>query len=187
MCALQGPVLAEEETDSETDGGQAGGDRSQPRGRGNGPLQDKTGTSSQGEVELFSPHPRGDRQSACPMIHGHKMSEDIDLSFRNNSESRPPFSLRNTFNVFHHVINLTVSIMLFCIYIHFLKTDMGCINQLQGVVFCFTERWWLQLALHDAKSLKGEIKYIFCGLIKNHICCSDQPWIALISAQHRSN
>lgn len=121
MCALQGPVLAEEETDSETDGGQAGGHRSQPRGRGNGPLQDKTGTSSQGEVELFSAHPRGDRQSGCPMIHGHKMSEDIDLSFRNNSESCPPFSLRNTFNMFHHVINFTVSAMLFCIYIHLLK------------------------------------------------------------------
>lgn len=94
VCALQGPVLAEEETDSETDGGRAAGHRSQARGKGNGPVQDKSSTSSQGEVELFSPHRRSDRLSGCPMIHGHKMSEDIDLSYRNNGQSLHPSSQR---------------------------------------------------------------------------------------------
>lgn len=96
-CARSGPVLAEEETDSETDGGHAGGHAgghgSQPRGKGNGGVLDKSSTSSQGEVELFSPRRKSDRLSGCPMIHGHKMSEDIDLSFRNNGQSLPPSSL----------------------------------------------------------------------------------------------
>lgn len=92
-CALPGPVLAEEETDSETDGGRAGGHRRQPREKGSGRVLDKSSTSSQREAELFSPHPKNDRLSGCPMLHGHKVSEDTDLSFRNNGQSLPPASL----------------------------------------------------------------------------------------------
>lgn len=90
---MAGAVLAEEETDSETDGGHAGAHRSQPRGKGNAGVLDKSATSSQGQVELFSPHRKSDRLAGCPMIHGHKMSEELDLSFRNNGQSLPPSSL----------------------------------------------------------------------------------------------
>lgn len=109
---LKGPVLAEEETDSETDGGHAGGHRSQPRGQGNGAVLDKS--SSQGEVELFSPLQKSGRLSGCPMIHDHKMSEDIDLSFRNNGQSLPLSSLRGACDLFLHFIDLNS-----CVAMHF--------------------------------------------------------------------
>lgn len=118
-CALSGPVLAEEETDSETDGGHAGGHGSQPRGKGTGGVLDKSSTSSQGEVELFSPRRKSDRLSGCPMIHGHKMSEDIDLSFRNNGQSLPPSSLRSACRLCRHAVDIHSSAVLFCVSIHF--------------------------------------------------------------------
>lgn len=97
-------MLAEEETDSETDGGHAGGHRSQPRGQGNGAVLERS--SGQGEVELFSPPHKSDRLSGCPMIHGHKMSEDIDLSFRNNGQSLSLSILRSACDVFQHLIDV---------------------------------------------------------------------------------
>lgn len=80
MCALLG-LLAEEETDSEDDGGLPHGDRSQRRGaagHGNG--------SSQQEIQPFSANQITDRQSGCPVDHSHKISEEINLSFKNNGE-----------------------------------------------------------------------------------------------------
>lgn len=88
MCALQGPILAEEETDSEDDGGlPQRGHRSQPRGAAgnrNGSMQNKT--SNQREIQPFSAHQITDRQSGCPINHSHKISEEIDLSFKNNGK-----------------------------------------------------------------------------------------------------
>lgn len=79
MCALLG-LLAEEETDSEDDGGHPLGDRSQRRGaagHGNGSSQ---------EIQPFSANQITDRQSGCPVDHSHKISEEINLSFKNNGE-----------------------------------------------------------------------------------------------------
>lgn len=123
--ALKGPVLAEEETDSETDGGHAGGHRSQPRGQGNGAVLDKS--SSQGEVELFSPHQKSDRLSGCPMIHGHKMSEDIDLSFRNNGKSLS-VSILSASDLFQHLIDMNSSSVLCCVAMHLI--DLSDLEQI---------------------------------------------------------
>nr|XP_046254442.1 uncharacterized protein nacad [Scatophagus argus] len=85
----RGLILAEEETDSEDDGGlPLRGHRSQPRGAaGNkkGSMQKESGPSSQREIQPFSAHQIADRQSGCPINHSHKISEEIDLSFKNNA------------------------------------------------------------------------------------------------------
>ncbi|XP_041798438.1 nascent polypeptide-associated complex subunit alpha, muscle-specific form [Chelmon rostratus] len=84
----RGPILAEDETDSEDDGGQPRrGHRSQPRGvarNRNGSTHKESGPSSQREMQPFSAHQISDRQSGCPINHSHKISEEIDLSFKNN-------------------------------------------------------------------------------------------------------
>lgn len=88
MYSLSDPILAEEDTDSEDDGGPPHcGHRSQSRGRAgnrNGTMQDEA--SSQREILPFSAHKITDRQSPCPINHSHKISEEIDLSFKNNSK-----------------------------------------------------------------------------------------------------
>lgn len=88
MYSLSDPILAEEDTDSEDDGGPPHrGHRSQSRGRvgnRNGTMQSET--SSQREILPFSAHKITDRQSACPVDHSPKISEEIDLSFKNNSK-----------------------------------------------------------------------------------------------------
>ncbi|KAM3614117.1 uncharacterized protein V6R79_010388 [Siganus canaliculatus] len=82
------PILAEEETDSEDDGGlPQRGDRSQPRGvAGNrdGSMQKETGLPTQLELQPFVRRQRTDRQPNCPINHSHKITEEIDLSFKNN-------------------------------------------------------------------------------------------------------
>ncbi|XP_070767950.1 NAC-alpha domain-containing protein 1 [Enoplosus armatus] len=84
----RGPSFAEEETDSEDDGGlPRRGHRSQPRGvagNRNGSMQKESGPSNQREIQPFSAHQITDRQSGCPINHSHKISEEIDLSFKNN-------------------------------------------------------------------------------------------------------
>ncbi|XP_042281236.1 uncharacterized protein nacad [Thunnus maccoyii] len=84
----RGPSLAEEETDSEDDGGlPRRGHRSQPRGvagNRNGSMQKESGPSNQMEIQPFSARQLTDRQSGCPINHSHKISEEIDLSFKNN-------------------------------------------------------------------------------------------------------
>ncbi|KAG7242066.1 hypothetical protein INR49_024112 [Caranx melampygus] len=82
--------LAEEETDSEDDGGlPRRSHRSLPRGvtgNRNGLLQNESGPSNKREIQPFSAHQITDRQSGCPINHSHKISEEIDLSFKNNYE-----------------------------------------------------------------------------------------------------
>ncbi|XP_041650413.1 uncharacterized protein nacad [Cheilinus undulatus] len=84
----RGPSLAEEETDSEDDSGLLPrGHRSQPRGvtgNKNGSMQNECGSSNQRELQPFSTHQITDRQSGCPINHGHTISEEINLSFKNN-------------------------------------------------------------------------------------------------------
>ncbi|CAK6960612.1 uncharacterized protein nacad [Scomber scombrus] len=84
----RGPSLAEEETDSEGDGGlPCRGHKSQPRGvagNRNGSMQKGSGPSNQLEIQPFSARQLTDRQSGCPINHSHKISEEIDLSFKNN-------------------------------------------------------------------------------------------------------
>ncbi|KAI3361000.1 hypothetical protein L3Q82_013205, partial [Scortum barcoo] len=84
----RGPILAEEETDSEDDGGlPRRGHRSQPRGvagNRNGAVQKASPPSNQREIQPFSGHQITDRQSGCPINHSHKIAEEIDLSFKNN-------------------------------------------------------------------------------------------------------
>uniref|UniRef100_A0A665TC23 NAC-A/B domain-containing protein n=2 Tax=Echeneis naucrates TaxID=173247 RepID=A0A665TC23_ECHNA len=84
----RGPSVAEEDTDSEDNGGlPRRGHRSQPRGvtgGRNGPLQNDSGPSSKQEIQPFSAHQINDTKSGCPINHSHKISEEIDLSFKNN-------------------------------------------------------------------------------------------------------
>ncbi|XP_062255453.1 microtubule-associated protein futsch [Platichthys flesus] len=84
----RGPSLAEEETDSEEDGGlPRRGHRSQPRGVAgsrNGLLQIESGPSNQREIQPFSAHQMADRESGCPINHSHKLSKELDISFKNN-------------------------------------------------------------------------------------------------------
>ncbi|KAK2844517.1 hypothetical protein Q5P01_011176 [Channa striata] len=84
----RGPSLATEETDSEDDRGlPRRGHKSQSRGvTGNrkGSTQKESGPSSQREIHPFSSHQLTDRQSGCPINHSHNISEEIDLSFKNN-------------------------------------------------------------------------------------------------------
>ena len=90
MCPLEGPSLAEEETDSEEDGGlPRRGHRSQPRGvagNRNGLLQNESGPSNQREIQPYSAHQMTDRESGCPINHSHKLSKELDISFKNNCE-----------------------------------------------------------------------------------------------------
>ncbi|XP_026172826.1 uncharacterized protein nacad isoform X2 [Mastacembelus armatus] len=82
------PSAAEEETDSEDDGGlPSRGCRSQPRGvsgNRNGSMQKESGPSSQREIHIFSAHQATERQSSRSINHSHKISEEIDLSLKNN-------------------------------------------------------------------------------------------------------
>ena len=71
--------MAEEETDSEDDGLPQRGRRSQPRS-----IHKESGPSNQREIQPFSSHQISDRQSGCPINHSHKISEETDLSFKNN-------------------------------------------------------------------------------------------------------
>ncbi|XP_078143329.1 uncharacterized protein LOC144541930 [Centroberyx gerrardi] len=84
----RGSSLAEEETDSEDDDGlPRRGHRAQPRGvagNRNGSMHKESGPSNQREIQPFSAHPLTDRQLGCPISHSHKISEEIDLSFKNN-------------------------------------------------------------------------------------------------------
>ncbi|XP_067365828.1 uncharacterized protein nacad isoform X2 [Channa argus] len=84
----RGPSLATEETDSEDERGlPRRGHKSQSRGvTGNrkGSSQKDFGPSSQREIHPFSAHQIADRQSGCPINHSHNISEEIDLSFKNN-------------------------------------------------------------------------------------------------------
>ncbi|XP_034554586.1 uncharacterized protein nacad [Notolabrus celidotus] len=84
----RGPSLAEEETDSEDDGGLLPhSHRSQPRGAArnrNGSMQKESGQSNQLEIQPFSAHQINDRQSGCPINHSRTISEEINLSFKNN-------------------------------------------------------------------------------------------------------
>uniref|UniRef100_UPI0037E8700B NAC-alpha domain-containing protein 1 n=1 Tax=Semicossyphus pulcher TaxID=241346 RepID=UPI0037E8700B len=84
----RGPSLAEEDTDSEDDGGlPPRGHRFPPRGiagNKNGYTQKESGPSNQREIQPFSAHQITNRQSGCPINHSHKMSEEINLPFRNN-------------------------------------------------------------------------------------------------------
>ncbi|KAM7383543.1 hypothetical protein PAMP_003187 [Pampus punctatissimus] len=81
----RGSSLAEEETDSEDDGGlPQRGHRSQPRGvagNKNGSMQKESGPSNQTEIQPFSARQLTDRQSGN--LVNHKI-EEIDLSFKNN-------------------------------------------------------------------------------------------------------
>ncbi|XP_044063272.1 uncharacterized protein nacad [Siniperca chuatsi] len=82
------PSFAEEETDSEDDGGlPRRGPRSQPRGvagNRNGSMPKESDPSIQREIQPFSTRQITDRQSGCPINHSHKISEEIDLTFKNN-------------------------------------------------------------------------------------------------------
>lgn len=85
---IKGPSLAEEETDSEDDGGlPRRGHRSQARGvagNRNGAMQRESGPSNQREMQPFSAPQMSNRQSGCPINHSHRIAEEIDLSFKNN-------------------------------------------------------------------------------------------------------
>nr|XP_020468368.1 uncharacterized protein LOC109967265 [Monopterus albus] len=82
------PSLAEEETDSKDDGGLSPrGHRSQPRGVAgdrNASMQKEFGPLNQQEIHHYSAQQITDRESGCPINHSHKISEEIDLSFKNN-------------------------------------------------------------------------------------------------------
>ncbi|XP_030605397.1 uncharacterized protein nacad isoform X2 [Archocentrus centrarchus] len=82
----KGPSLAEEETDSEGDGGlPRQGKKSQPRdvqGSRNRSLQKDP--ANQREIQPFSTHQLMDRQPSCPIKHSHNISEETDLSFQSN-------------------------------------------------------------------------------------------------------
>ncbi|XP_029306661.1 uncharacterized protein nacad [Cottoperca gobio] len=84
----RGPSLAEEETDSEDDGGlPRRGHRSQARGGAgnkNGAMQRESGPSIRREIQPFSAHQLSNRPSGCPVNHSHNIAEEFDLSFKNN-------------------------------------------------------------------------------------------------------
>ncbi|XP_008275279.1 uncharacterized protein nacad [Stegastes partitus] len=84
----RGPGLAEEETDSEDDSVlPRHAQRSLSRGvtgSRNGLLQIESGVANQREIQPFSTHKLTERQSGCPISHSHNISEEIDLSFKNN-------------------------------------------------------------------------------------------------------
>lgn len=75
--------MAEEETDSEGDGGKT----SQPKGvqgSRNGSLQKNSGSANQREIQPFSTHQLTGRRPSCPMKHSHNICEETDLSFQSN-------------------------------------------------------------------------------------------------------
>uniref|UniRef100_A0A673BLJ0 NAC-A/B domain-containing protein n=2 Tax=Sphaeramia orbicularis TaxID=375764 RepID=A0A673BLJ0_9TELE len=82
------PSLAEEETDSEDDGGlPRRGHRSQPRGltgNRNGPVPKESGLPSHKEIQPFSSRQITDRQTGCPINHSHKNSEQSEMTFKNS-------------------------------------------------------------------------------------------------------
>ncbi|XP_020504195.2 NAC-alpha domain-containing protein 1 [Labrus bergylta] len=84
----RGPSMAEEDTDSEEDVGLLPrSHRSQPSAvaeNKNGSMQKDSGPSNQLELQPFSAHKITDRQSGCPINHSHRISEEINLSFKNN-------------------------------------------------------------------------------------------------------
>ncbi|XP_047454337.1 NAC-alpha domain-containing protein 1 [Mugil cephalus] len=84
----RGPSLAEEDTDSEDDGGlPRQGQRSKPRGvagNRNGSLQGPSAPANQQEIKPFPSRRLTDRQLGCPVSHSHNISDETDLSFKNN-------------------------------------------------------------------------------------------------------
>ncbi|XP_011603979.2 uncharacterized protein nacad [Takifugu rubripes] len=77
----RGPVLAEEETDSEDDGGP-------PREAAeirNGSMQNKTGASHKGRTQPSPAHQMTCRQSGGPILHSSEVSKEIELSFKKNT------------------------------------------------------------------------------------------------------
>ncbi|KAM9723500.1 uncharacterized protein nacad isoform 1-T1 [Menidia menidia] len=84
----RGQNLAEEETDSEGDDGRSRqAQRSQPRGvpgSRNGPSQNESGLTNQQEIQPFFTRQRANRQPGCPINHSHNISEETDLSLKNN-------------------------------------------------------------------------------------------------------
>lgn len=75
--------MAEEETDSEDDGGLLQ-EATEIR---NGPTQNQTGISNKGGIHPSSAHQMTGRQSGGPTDHSYQISEEIDLSFKKNRES----------------------------------------------------------------------------------------------------
>lgn len=81
--------MAEEETDSEDNGLSQCVGKSHPGGAAenrNGCMQNETGTSNQQEIQTSSAHHISNRQSVCPINQSRKISEEIDLSLKNNGE-----------------------------------------------------------------------------------------------------
>lgn len=69
--------MAEEETDSEDDGGLP----QEVAEIRNGPMQNQTGG-----IQPSSAHQMTGRQSGDPIDHSHEISEELDLSFKKNCE-----------------------------------------------------------------------------------------------------
>ncbi|TWW79264.1 NAC-alpha domain-containing protein 1 [Takifugu flavidus] len=77
----RGPILAEEETESEDDGGP-------PREAAeirNGSMQNKTGASHKGRTQPSPAHQMTCRQSSGPILHSSEVSKEIELSFKKNT------------------------------------------------------------------------------------------------------
>ncbi|XP_062322828.1 NAC-alpha domain-containing protein 1 isoform X2 [Osmerus eperlanus] len=87
--SLEERPRVEEVTDSEDDSAaQRQGHRTQPRAilgnRGSSYLNKESGSSNQRESQPSISHPLADRQAGCSISHSYKISEEIDLSFKNN-------------------------------------------------------------------------------------------------------
>lgn len=78
LFTLLGPVLAEEDTDSEGDGGLL----QEVAEIKNGTTQKETEAFDTGEIQPSSAHLM--LQSGGPIKHSHERSEEIDLSFKKN-------------------------------------------------------------------------------------------------------
>ncbi|XP_056141778.1 NAC-alpha domain-containing protein 1 [Lampris incognitus] len=79
--------LVEEDTESESDiAAFQQGHQTQPRGvsASRSCSVHESETSSQKEIQPFSACPLADRQQGYPSIQSHKISEEIDLTFKNN-------------------------------------------------------------------------------------------------------
>lgn len=74
--------MAKEETDSEDDGGP----HQEVAEIRNGSMQNKTGASNKGQVQPSPAHQMTCMQSGGPIHHSSEVSEEIDLSFKKNSE-----------------------------------------------------------------------------------------------------
>lgn len=94
MCFFKGAFLGTDETDSEDDGGIPRiprHDRFPATTRGaagnrNGASQKDSTPSSQQEIQPYRAPQITDRQAGCPIPHSHRLSEETDLTFKNNCE-----------------------------------------------------------------------------------------------------